>query len=322
MHCHLPQINPAFNSIREMPLKTNKKTAFRLALKYYCKVLGIKYVSDFRELNKKFERALLTTVNKSIADHVVVLAFDGVYEKGKIVNKKSLLYVKNKTVYELSKKHPKILFGASINPARKDAFNELRKISKLNPALIKMHPTFQLFDPRKYKEFYEKIAQLKIPVLMHTGQETALPGCEVAKKFETIENTVPLLKAGCTVIAAHGGGAFFLKDKKTFRNVLTTLKKYPKLFIDISAIANLHSKRRLIRVMKNNLAMSRSVYGSDFPVIPNPILFLRKIGIGNHLQLKNNSNIISRDILLKKEIGYPDKVFKRGYKIISSPISN
>jgi len=320
VHCHYPGVNPAFNSVEDLHVNKIKKSELKIGIRYYCHNLGIKYTTNFSEFNKNSEKKLIETVNDSIADQVVILAFDGVYRKGKIVNHKSILYVDNEKAYALAKKQDKMLFGASINPEREDALEELEKISKLNPALIKMHPAFQLFDPKneKYKKLYKAITKLKIPVLMHTGQEYSIPGAEVDKKVQSIENTIPLLELGCTVIAAHGGGAFLLKDKKTFKKVIKLLEQYPNLYLDISAIANIHSKQRLIRVLKNELAVSRSIYGSDYPLAPTPVVLLPELGIKKYSELRKTKNLISKDIMLKKKIGYPPEVFERGYKIIKN----
>ena len=58
----------------------------------------------------------------------VVLAFDAVYDaEGRFDQANTHLYVTNDYVFELTRKHSKMLFGASIHPYRKDAISELER---------------------------------------------------------------------------------------------------------------------------------------------------------------------------------------------------
>jgi len=61
---------------------------------------------------------LRTTLEQTTElDAAVILAFDSVYDRDGTLNQSAThLHVKNDYVMELAKKHPKMLFGASVNP--------------------------------------------------------------------------------------------------------------------------------------------------------------------------------------------------------------
>src|SRR4051812_42230317 len=111
-------------------------------------------------------------------DAVIVLAFDAVHDQeGRMDLANTHLYVTNDYVIELAARHPKMLFGASIHPYRKDAVAELERCAKAGAKLVKWLPLTQNFNPADPKcfPFYEALAHLKIPLLSHTGFEQSLP---------------------------------------------------------------------------------------------------------------------------------------------------
>ena len=79
------------------------------------------------------ERALEAKLKETIdatekLDAVAVLAFDAVHdEAGRMDLANTHLYVTNDYVIELAQRHPKMLFGASVHPYRKDAVAELER---------------------------------------------------------------------------------------------------------------------------------------------------------------------------------------------------
>src|SRR5688572_31306629 len=61
-------------------------------------------------------------------DAAVVLAFDAVYDAdGRRDDARTHFFVTNEYVSELSERHPKMLFGASVHPYRPDALDELER---------------------------------------------------------------------------------------------------------------------------------------------------------------------------------------------------
>src|SRR5215204_1330266 len=111
-------------------------------------------------------------------DAAVILAFDGVYTKEGVFDEANThLYVTNDYVVELAAKHPKILFGASVHPYRKDAVAELERCVVAGAVLLKWLPIVQNFNPADDRciPFYEALAHHKLTLLSHTGGEKSLP---------------------------------------------------------------------------------------------------------------------------------------------------
>lgn len=105
-------------------------------------------------------------------DAGVVLAFDAVYTRdGVRDDARTQLYVSNDYVMELASRHPKMLFGASVHPYRRDAVEELERCIRGGAVLVKWLPLTQGIDPADDKciPFYECLAHHGVPLLSHTG---------------------------------------------------------------------------------------------------------------------------------------------------------
>lgn len=138
-------------------------------------------------------------------DAAVVLAFDAVYEKdGQRNEDDTHLFVENDYAIDLCRRNPKLLFGASVHPYRKDAIAELERCVQAGAVLMKWLPITQKIDPSDPRcfEFYEALAHHRLPLLSHTGWEKSLPNLN-----RTADPTLltSALRRGVTVIAAHCG---------------------------------------------------------------------------------------------------------------------
>src|SRR5688572_24348180 len=81
--------------------------------------LGIE--GNDKSSEQALETKLIETIDQTNLDAAVVLAFDGVYDRsGERNDAQTHLFVSNDYVIELANRHPKALFGASVNPYRKD----------------------------------------------------------------------------------------------------------------------------------------------------------------------------------------------------------
>src|SRR5439155_26725207 len=111
---------------------------------------------------RQVEQKLVETIDGTPElDAVVVLAFDGVYrDDGAFDPDNTHLYVTNDYVIELCRRHRKMLFGASVNPLRKDAIAELERCVTAGAVLMKWLPIVQGFNPAdtRFFEFYGALA--------------------------------------------------------------------------------------------------------------------------------------------------------------------
>src|SRR4051794_18932185 len=168
--------------------------------------LGIKSV-DPEKMEREAEARLLQTIDGAgPIERAVVLAFDAVYNKdGALDDARTHLHVTNDYVAGLARRHPKVLFGASVHPYRRDALAELERCVGMGAVLLKWLPIVQDFDPSDDRclPFYEALAHHKLPLLAHTGGELALP--KMNTDYAAPRLLEPALKKGVTVIAAHCG---------------------------------------------------------------------------------------------------------------------
>ena len=73
------------------------------------------------QIDEMYHARLVEQTMHSPLDHVVALAFDGIYDtNGYLDKEKTIKYVSNEAVLELMRDSPKFLLGASVNPLRRD----------------------------------------------------------------------------------------------------------------------------------------------------------------------------------------------------------
>src|SRR5579884_1341016 len=111
-------------------------------------LLGIRAKAGV-ELQRQVEAKVVEAVAcTTFLDAVVILALDAVYdEQGHLDQDRTNLHVTNDYAWELSQRHPKFLFGASVHPYRPDAVAELERCAERGCVLMKWLPVVQDFNP-------------------------------------------------------------------------------------------------------------------------------------------------------------------------------
>src|SRR5262249_38764568 len=127
-------------------------------------------------INECFVDRLLKHLSESkFVSKAVVLALDGVYDnEGRLDEKHTHMLIGNDYVQSVAEKYSDLfLFGASVNPQRRDALDELDRVIANGAKLIKVLPPSQVFDPMNplYRPYYRRLADKKIPMLCHIGYE-------------------------------------------------------------------------------------------------------------------------------------------------------
>lgn len=254
-------------------------------------------------------------------DGVGLLALDGVYdEAGELDMARTSVMVSNDYCLAFAKAHPKFLPVCSINPQRKDALDELERVVEAGTVALKALPNSQGFDPgnERYRPFFRRVAELGVPFLTHTSFEHTIPPLDQA--FGKPERLVVPLEEGVTVIAAHcasaGVGHPFREDYWTWESMLET---HPNLYGDISAMASVSRFPYIHKVLKSELATSRVILGSDFPIPVSPLVFLRHIGMEKVRQLSGIANPLARNIETFRALGVPEAVFERTASLLKLP---
>ena len=256
--------------------------------------------------------SLLRWVEESALTHIVLLAQDEVYdESGKRLDFGSF-FVPNDHVLKLAREHSCVLPAVSIHPARRDAIAELERCAAAGAAMVKLLPNCHNVQCslEQYRPFWEKMHQLGLPFLAHTGGEHTVPQYNTAYADPRVLR-LPL-ECGVTVIAAHAATRSGFRDPDYFPVLLKMMDEYPRLFADLSAL-NLPLRSAALPILRQPRWQSRVVHGSDFPVPVQPA-WARLRGLIPPAEAKRqamNRNLIDRDFRLKVAMGFEENVFTR-----------
>jgi uncharacterized protein len=215
--------------------------------KIYLKAFGV----SVRELQDQGDGLIINRISKRLSASknvgaAVILALDGVMDsKGELDSAKTQVYIPNDFVGRETHKYSNLLFGASINPKRKEALEALALAIQNGAVLIKWIPSIMDFDPADstFIPFYLAMKAAGIPLLTHTGKESSFVGAKDSL-CDPFRLELPL-KLGLTVIAAHVGTAGKSHGQENFERALIMLGRYPNLYADISSLTQINKLRYL-----------------------------------------------------------------------------
>lgn len=281
--------------------------------------LGIPLTGRDEKIERAFEDCLARTVDGTPElDAAVGLAFDAVYdEDGRLDEPNTHLYVSNEYAAELTRRHPKILLGASVHPYRGDAIAELEKCVAAGAVLLKWLPLVQGMDPASDRcaPFYEALAHHRLPLLCHTGGELSLP--QNYPQYASPELLIPALRRGVTVIAAHCGTRSQPFGKNYLPQFVRMAKEHEHFYGDTSALCLPTRSYAFRTILRDEAVRRKVVHGSDWPVVSIPPL---RAGLLTALRLlATEGNWIRRDVLAKRALGLDDDYFHRAGSILRLP---
>ncbi|MGI8820881.1 MAG: amidohydrolase family protein, partial [Chthoniobacterales bacterium] len=212
----------------------------RLLAGFMIKQLGFPAAVLEGDLEGVYSRHLLDLVRSSSLDAVVLLAHERVHDAdGTPRDDLGSMYVPNEVVLDLAAAHPEFLAGVSIHPARPDAIAELERCLERGAVLMKCLPNCQNINPSdvRYRSFWERMAEARLPLLAHTGGEHTVP--EVNPAWADPKLLRLPLACGVTVIAAHCATRSGPRDTDYFGDWTDMLLEFPNLYGDISAMVSL-----------------------------------------------------------------------------------
>jgi predicted TIM-barrel fold metal-dependent hydrolase len=279
----------------------------------------LKISSDQGEaFERQAEARLLETIHGAPVDAAVVLAFDAVYDQeGRYDAANTHLYVTNDYVADLARREPRVLFGASVHPYRRDAVAEVERCVRLGAVLLKWLPIVQDFNPADDRclPFYEALAHHRLPLLCHTGGERSLPNLNRA--YADPRLLVPALKKGVTVIAAHCGTRDRLFRPDFTPEFIRMAHEYENLYGDTAAL-NLPTRSYAYKsLLRDEVVRRKLVHGSDWPIMPIPPA---RIGWARALRLLwTEKNWMRRDLLAKQGLGLDEAYWHRGGTLLRQP---
>jgi uncharacterized protein len=274
--------------------------------------------------NPELRARLLEQIeNSREVDGFVLLALDAMHREDGTRQQEQHMVTTNEYVawvireYGVSKR---LYLGASVHPYRRDALDALEAAKALGAVLVKWIPSSQQIDPRHQKVqcFYEKLVELGLPLLCHTGWEGAVPVLgEDWRAFEDPRCLRPALDAGVTVIVAHCAAPYLPHQPNYVRHLRRMLghaeARQWNLYADVSALLLAPRRAKTLRHFLSSVDPKRLLYGTDFP-IPTHDLSCGQLGPARDLPLYlkavRTKNLIDKDVRFKRAYGLPAAVFE------------
>jgi mannonate dehydratase len=176
-------------------------------------------------------------------------------------------------------------FVASIHPYAPDAIERLNRAIEHGALAIKWLPSAMNIDPRdaRCRPFYDRLAATRVPLIVHFGEEQAVPGARRAA-FGNPLLARAMLEAGVRVVMAHCAslGSAPDTDKPSAPSVpafdlfarLMGERAHDKLLLgDCSAVQQINRRTGLLRtLLERDDWHGRLLNGSDYPLPGIPIL--------------------------------------------------
>lgn len=269
------------------------------------------------------ERIAAQVGASSRVSHAVVLALDGAVDaRGELDRSRTEMYVPNEFVAAQVKKHPQLLFGASVNPYRRDALARLESAKAEGAVLVKWLPSVQHIDPSdpQLVPFYRKMVELKLPLLTHTGVEHAFTKAE--NKLCDPERLRLPLQEGVVVIAAHAATKGSFEGEPAIDRLARLMRVYPDLYADTSSLTQINKRTHLAKVLRRPEFEGRLLYGTDYPlpamrVMVSPWYFPLRLSWRQKREISRIQNPWDRDVALKHALGMPAYVWTNSGKVLA-----
>ena len=251
----------------------------------------------------------------------VLLAMDGVYDSsGELDLNQTPFLISNDYLFSVCEANPKMYPGASINPYRRDAMDELERVVELGAVLIKWIPNSQGIDPADQRiiPFYRRMSELGLPLLIHAAEEHAIP--VVDQSFGDPKRFYRPLEEGVKVIVAHSAGDGVSLKHPFFDRFLKMLDLYPNLYGDISTLTTAHMSGYLKHFLEHPHLFERLYYGSDFPLqffpASSPFYFLGELSVKEAWGIQKIENSLEQNVITLYKLGVPAACLSRGFDLI------
>jgi predicted TIM-barrel fold metal-dependent hydrolase len=267
------------------------------------------------------DRISETLAQSKLVSKAVLLALDGVVDaNGNLDTNRTEVYVPNEFVAEMAARHTNLLFGASVNPYRPDALQRLEWARAHGAVLVKWLPPIMEIDPSDPRliPFYQKLVELNLPLLSHTGKEGSFTRADDALS-DPDKLRLPL-SLGVTVIAAHEAAGGKYQGERSIDRLARMLPEYPNLYTDISALTQLNRTGYLKEGLTRPEFFGRMVYGTDFPLINTAMVspwYSLHLSLRQKWAIWRTKNPWDRDVMTKHDLGVQTETFARSAKMFA-----
>jgi len=284
-------------------------------------LLGISKESLTSTADLDWVKRISAMVADSPIDFGVVLGFDGFYDwqDGHRHDQHSQLVVPAEWVFKVCRDFKNLLPGPSINPFRSDALQQLQFCIDQKAVLIKWLPAAQGIDPTHVKmaPFFKMLADSGIPLLVHMGGERTF--ASIMPELNNVDLLAAPLDAGVKVICAHSATRIIgSSEPDQLPKLKKLLGQYPNLWLDNSGLCNPGRFAHVPKLAKDPLITERTLYGSDWPVPSNAFYYWRQLGWRQVRALDKNPNMVTRDLTVKRLLGYPDATLTRASQVLAN----
>ena len=315
MHCHIAGIGAGGSGCFVV-----SRLRHNFRFKVYLRGFGV----SEKELLRQGDGLVGDRISESLAQskfvsRAVLLALDGVVDAdGNLDTNRTEVYVPNEFVAEMASRHTNLLFGALVNPYRRDALARLEWAKAHGAVLVKWIPPIMAIDPEdpKLVPFYKKMAELKLPLLSHTGKEKSFS--RAAEEFGDPDKLRLPLSLGVTVVAAHIASAENYHGERGPDRLARMMGEYPNLYTDISALTQINRPGRLKEALTRPEFSGRLVYGTDYPLINTALVspwYSFHLSLRQKFAIWRTKNPWDRDVLMKHDLGVPTETFARSGKM-------
>jgi predicted TIM-barrel fold metal-dependent hydrolase len=317
IHCHTAGLGAGGSGCFVSPAL---RGSFRY--RFYLKAFGVTEQGLRDEGDTLILRRLSETLEQSRrVSAAVVMAMDAVVgDNGEPDETSTEIYIPDEFVAGEVRRYPNLLFGASVNPYRRDALRRLDKAADTNAVLIKWLPSIQHIDPADPRliPFYQRMKELGLPLLSHTGSERSFTAA--LDDFSDPERLRLPLSLGVTVVAAHAGGGGRSRGEVNHERFLRLLNDYPNLYADISALTQINRPGHLARVVRRRELHGRMLYGTDMPLInmciTTPFAFPLRLSPWRMFAVSRIANPWDRDVALKEMLGLREEMLGDAGKVL------
>jgi len=260
----------------------------------------------------------------------MLFAFDWTHNaQGKPEKAHSIFHIPDSYAADIVRKYPQHFeWVASIHPYRPDALDALASAHANGARAIKWLPSGMGIDPSSPKcdKFYQKLAELNLPIISHTGRESAVQGGD--QSFGNPLRMRRALDAGVRVVLAHCASDGHDEDLDNHRKTIKSFELFARImdtpayaklaFGEISAITLINHAWVIKPLLQRPDWHTRLLNGSDYP-LPGilPLVSTKQLmraGLleESHLlflQTLRNYNPLMFDFAVKRLIKFEDTSF-------------
>lgn len=208
----------------------------------------------------------------------MLFAFDWYHDQqGKPDKAHSIFHVPDQYVANIAKRYPQHFeWVASIHPYRQDCIDALERAHTQGARAVKWLPSGMGIDPASPKcdRFYQKLQALNLPIISHTGRESAVQGGD-----QSYGNPLKMrraLDAGVRVVLAHcasdghdedlDDGKQSVKSFDLFSRIMDTPAYETLVFGEISALTLINHSSAIKPILARQDWHHRLINGTDYPL--------------------------------------------------------